>query len=62
MSLPSFGEFSKSLSEDVIVSICDECNEASSNIDGLGNKIGTQNFLMSIRLLEMYHEWLSEQI
>lgn len=62
MNLPPFSEFTKTLSDDVIENICNECNEASSEIDGLGNKLGVQNYLMSIRLLEMYHEWLSEQL
>lgn len=62
MSLPSFSNFTKILSEDVIENICNECNQASSDIEGFGNKIGVQNYLMTIRLLELYHEWLSEQL
>lgn len=62
MNLPSFDEFKKTISQDVINDICDKCNELSAKTDGLGNKLAVQNYLMSMCLLEKYHNWLSEQL
>lgn len=68
MDIKPFNEFIKSLTEEDRDYI-NECEDSISidtfdpnfleNIDGY---ISSRSFGMSLRLLQLYHEWISEQI
>lgn len=68
MDIKPFNEFIKSLTEEDRDYI-NEC-EDSINIDtsdpnfmkNIAGYISSRGFGMSLRLLQMYHEWISEQL
>lgn len=72
MELKDFNEFIKSLSQEKMDYINGLCDENPISFSGnLANKecftnfisfISGNNFGMTLRLLECYHEWLSEQL
>lgn len=69
MNLPSFDEFTKSLTPDDIDYINGINDESSSlklnlsdpnSLNELSAYINGKSFGMTLRLLQLYHEWLSE--
>lgn len=68
MDIKSFNEFTKSLTEDDLAYIRE--NEDNLNIDlsdpnsqkDFVSYISSYGFRMSLRLLQLYHEWISKQL
>lgn len=65
--MKSFDDFIKTLTEDEIAAIIDECQEPlaavhkeSSSSTALGNQIGAISYFVSLGLLRRYHEWLQQ--
>ena len=66
--MKDFSDFTKTLTEDEIASIIDECNEPLLSVSSespsesrLGNQIGTISLFVSLGLLRRYHEWLDAE-
>ena len=62
-----FDDFLKTLTEDEISEIMNECQEPlttireqSSGSTAFGNQIGTISYFVSLGLLRRYHEWLQQ--
>lgn len=68
MDIKPFNEFIKSLTEedrDYINECEDSINIDTSDLNFMENIAGyisSRGFGMSLRLLQMYHEWISEQL
>lgn len=63
-----FSEFWDSLSEDDITAMADVANERAQSVNPedpdhlLGTQIGVINTMMTMQLLNRYHDWISEQL
>lgn len=68
--MKSFEEFWSSITEDEFVAFADAANDRANSIkaDGmapneiLGTKLSIQSTMMTMQILNRYHEWLSEQL
>lgn len=68
--MKSFDEFWSSITEDEMVAFSDAANASANSINPddmdpsevLGTKISIQNTMMTMQLLNRYHDWLSEQL
>lgn len=62
--LKSFEEFWSSITEDKLNAIVDAANERSKNVNpsDIGTQVGIQSIMMTKQILNLYHDWLSEQL